>query len=482
MAASGPNPILQLIRRALDDPRTRDTSDQSLLECFVADRDEAAFEVLLRRHGPMVFDLCREMLPNANDAEDAFQATFLILATRAASIQKSMSLASWLHGVAFRVAWRARTAFARRRKHECRASDAGTQPTDDLTWRELRQVVHEELNRLPRRLRDVLTVCYLQGLTQDRAAEVLELPKGTLKGRLERGRALLRARLLRRGFGPTALLAASAWPTELLACEQSISVLRSTLTACAQVAGGRALDEVVSGRPLALVRGFSKAILWTRIGWSVSALVFMGLTSYGLTLLLPTRPPERREPPQARNQPVPLRELVDDAAWMRSVDGIVGLRITAEPARARDWEPIVLTASLRNFSDRPIRVRRPFGRGPDSIRMKGLHIAGQTARLRYEGPEDEDESKAPLFALLTPDETVHDRIVIREASQGFRLCGAAMPNVGRIALEYAYIGRSWKPAEADGDEVWTGRIQSATIAAEVQRSIVATDNADRKHQ
>src|SRR5262245_49709989 len=108
MSASEPNPVAQLIRRILDDPRVRSISDLELLQRFLANGDEMSFEAILRRHGPMVLDVCRSMLPNEADVEDAFQATFLILATKATSIRRTSSLASWLHGVAYRVACKSR--------------------------------------------------------------------------------------------------------------------------------------------------------------------------------------------------------------------------------------------------------------------------------------------------------------------------------------------------------------------------------------
>src|SRR5262249_8569229 len=138
-------------------------------------RDETDFQVLVSRHGPMVLDVCRAVLGNETDAEDAFQATFLILARKARSIRKATLLASWLHGVAYRMALQARTEFARQRKHESRVVMPQA-VSEDATWREVQAVVHEELNRLSERYRAPLVLCYLQGLTQDAAADCLGLP------------------------------------------------------------------------------------------------------------------------------------------------------------------------------------------------------------------------------------------------------------------------------------------------------------------
>src|SRR5262249_37192893 len=152
------------------------------------------------------------VLGNEADAEDAFQATFLILARKAGSIRKTAALANWLHGVAYRTALKARAQSAARQKHEARAPARQPAEPDDLSWREVRQAVHEEVNRLPERYRAPLVLCYLEGLTQEAAAVRLKLAKSTLRERLERGRALLRTRLLRRGLGPAAVLVTAVWP------------------------------------------------------------------------------------------------------------------------------------------------------------------------------------------------------------------------------------------------------------------------------
>src|SRR5262249_12271568 len=144
------SPIRHLIRRVVEDQRLKELPDQDLLCRFRSGHDEAALAALLRRHGPMVLDLCRNMLGNAADAEDAFQATFLVLAQRAGAIRKTSSVGSWLHGVAYRIACKAQAAFARRQKHEARASvQPPAVPSDDLTWPELHQAFHPELTRSP---------------------------------------------------------------------------------------------------------------------------------------------------------------------------------------------------------------------------------------------------------------------------------------------------------------------------------------------
>ena len=170
------NPILHLIRRVVEDQRTKECSDEELLRKFKDSYDEGSFHALMRRHGAMVLDVCRAWLPNEADAEDAFQATFLILARKAGSIRKTASLASWLHGVAYRTSLKAKSDFAKRRKHEANVvkPEACVQ---DLSWGDVQRVIHEELNRLSVAYRNPLVLCYLEGKTQDEAARLLGLPK-----------------------------------------------------------------------------------------------------------------------------------------------------------------------------------------------------------------------------------------------------------------------------------------------------------------
>jgi RNA polymerase sigma factor (sigma-70 family) len=189
-------------------------SDGELLERFAAGSGraaDAAFSALLDRHGPMVLHVCRQVLSDAHEAEDAFQATFLILVRKARSVRKRDSVASWLYGVAHRVSMQVRTVSARRRVHERRASrrawvDGLGRNDVPESWTEL----HEEIGRLPPRYREPIVLCYLEGLTTEAAACRLGCPKGTVLSRLSRARAHLRKRLTHRGLVfPAGLLAVS---------------------------------------------------------------------------------------------------------------------------------------------------------------------------------------------------------------------------------------------------------------------------------
>ncbi|HEV3122206.1 MAG TPA: RNA polymerase sigma factor, partial [Isosphaeraceae bacterium] len=185
-------------------------SDSQLLERFATRNGEVAelaFAALVERHGPMVLRVCRRVLRNPHDVEDAFQATFLVLLRRAATVRKHDSVGSWLHGVAFRVSASARSAEVRRQRHErVAATRAGLAATVEraLPDHDFEPVLHEELCRLPARYRDVVVLCDLEGQTYEQASWHLQCPIGTVKSRLVRGRRRLRDRLLRRGLAPVA--------------------------------------------------------------------------------------------------------------------------------------------------------------------------------------------------------------------------------------------------------------------------------------
>ena len=189
-------------------------TDAQLLEWFISRRDEvaeAAFEELVIRHGPMVLDVCRRVLHDVHDAEDGFQATFLVLADRARSIVRRGSVGSWLFGVAYRISARARARTARRRFSERmiaeRTPESYTPGHADLDL----DILHAEVARLPERLRSPIVLCYLQGLTYLEASRQLEVPESVLRGRLERAKKRLYHRLTRRGVtSPAGLLAAVA--------------------------------------------------------------------------------------------------------------------------------------------------------------------------------------------------------------------------------------------------------------------------------
>ena len=214
------------LRHFLRLPPAPALSDAALLQRFVAEGDAEAFAALLKRHGPLVWGVCQRVLVNIHDAEDAFQATFLILASRAGAIRRPNALASFLHGVARRLAVRL--------KQRPRVAPVLVEPVvaegpaTTVSWREVLALLDEELQRLPERYRLPLVLCYLEGATRDEAAQQLGWSLATVRRRVDRGSQLLHARLLRRGVTLPAALGGAPL-TELV-------VVPPTLTAAALTA------------------------------------------------------------------------------------------------------------------------------------------------------------------------------------------------------------------------------------------------------
>ena len=188
MPANSVDVLLRGLRTLIARRKAEGRTDRCLLEQFLSQRDEASFAALLERHGPMVMGVCRRVLHDEHLAEDAFQATFLVLAHKAATIRKRQSVGSWLHGVALRLARNAKTAAARsKRQNAPSRSPAPLDPQAEASWHESQEILDDELQRLPERYRLPLILCYLEGLTRDEAALQLGWTAGKLKGLLERG-------------------------------------------------------------------------------------------------------------------------------------------------------------------------------------------------------------------------------------------------------------------------------------------------------
>jgi len=199
------NPRLTL-RRPADAGVADVPTDADLLRRFATTREEAAFALLVQRHGPLVLSVCRRVLGPVPDAEDAFQATFLVLARKAGVIRDPSLLGNWLYGVASRIARKARAGLSKRQMHEKQVQLLPSlQAPPSVEPDDLSPVLDEELNRLPEKYRAALVLCYLQGKTNEEAAQLLHWPTGTVKGRLARARELLRNRLIRRGWQASAL-------------------------------------------------------------------------------------------------------------------------------------------------------------------------------------------------------------------------------------------------------------------------------------
>jgi RNA polymerase sigma factor (sigma-70 family) len=274
MASGQMTGVLRQVEAAFGAGAVGGMTDAQLLERFRArrgdDGSETAFTALVVRHGPSVLAVCRSLLRDPHEAEDAFQATFLVLARRAGSVWVRDSLAGWLSSVAYRVAARARAVRARRRTRETPLGDrdlASKASGDDFEGRAL---LHEELARLPEAYRLPIVLCHLEGRTHDEAAQALGVPVGTVRSRLARGRDRLRDRLVQRGLAPGAAVGA------LMMGEKAPAELVESTVRAATSAGS------VSAAARALAEGVVRTMWLNKSGWVAGIVVAVGLTAGGV--------------------------------------------------------------------------------------------------------------------------------------------------------------------------------------------------------
>jgi len=292
------NTVLLHIRSTVAARQTRELPDQELLERFVADHDEVAFTAILERHGGLVLGVCRRILRNEHDAEDACQATFLVLTRKAGTIRKGNSLASWLYGVAGRIARKLRTDAQRRSSHDVSAAEvAAPDTTTEITWREGLAVLDEELSRLPASYRSALILCYLAGRRQDEAARELGCSLGVLCGRLVRAREWLRKRLLRRGVVLPLALVGTVLAATAAGAALPASLAVKTVKAATALLSGQTLAHIVPSKIAAITEGALTSMFVNRVK-TVAALL---LVSAGLMIAgagaFRAAPPVQKEPP-----------------------------------------------------------------------------------------------------------------------------------------------------------------------------------------
>jgi RNA polymerase sigma factor (sigma-70 family) len=308
---------LHFVRGLLTSNRPKLT-DAELLQAFASKGDEAAFNTLVKRHGPLVLGVCRRVLGPGPDAEDAFQATFLLLVRKARSIRRPSSLAAWLHGTARRIALYLQRTAARRRKREAAATPARYKsPAEELTWREVQAALDDEIARLAEKYRSVFVLCCLEQKSLREAAGCLGLKEGTVGSRLDRARKALRQRLTRRGIDLSALLAtvALAEPSAAVA----LPLVQATVRAGCLIGSGQAAAGAVSAKVLGLVPAGIRGMALGKITLVSLAVVAAGTISTAAGLLWPTgsqpRSPYHDSPPRIVHQDVtaaPTATRTDD--------------------------------------------------------------------------------------------------------------------------------------------------------------------------
>jgi RNA polymerase sigma factor (sigma-70 family) len=305
MTEAHPDPIPRCIRHLIGSAAAAALTDGQLLERFLADRDETAVEALVRRHGPLVFGACRRVLHNSQAAEDAFQATFLVLLRKAPSLDRGRPLGNWLYTVAYRLALRARANDLRRQR--CEAQAARRRPPTEARAPapgDLVVALEEELHRLPPRHRAVLVLCYLEGKTNEQAARILGCHRGRMSARLAQARERLRERLARQGFVAPAAGLAAALATAAPAAVP-LPLLDNTVRASLWFAReGGCATGFVSAQAVTLARGAFRTMFLNKLKIAAALLLTVAMLGTGATLLLHAAPqPETPPPPEARPRP-----------------------------------------------------------------------------------------------------------------------------------------------------------------------------------
>src|SRR5262245_50144480 len=285
MATGQLSGVIQHLRRAMLVRDGAGLTDQQLLEDYISRRDQAPLAALVQRHGPMVWGVCRRVLTNYHDAEDAFQATFLVLVGRAASIASPELLANWLYGVAHQTAIKARATVAKRKTRERQVTEmpepAGVEQN---LWNDLQPLLDQELSRLPDKYRGVIVLCDLEGKTRKEVAGQLGCAEGTVASRLARARNMLAKWLARHGVVLSGGALAGVLSQQLASAGVPYSVVSSTIKAASLFAAGQAAG-VISVTVAALTEGVMKAMLFSKLKTAFAIVLILGFVATGATIL-----------------------------------------------------------------------------------------------------------------------------------------------------------------------------------------------------
>jgi RNA polymerase sigma factor (sigma-70 family) len=412
MATSQASEVIRHLHRAVLRQGEAGLTDGQLLESFLSRRDEAAMEVLVRRHGPMVWGVCRRILRSHHDAEDAFQATFLVLAHRAASVASRELLANWLYGVARQTALKARATVARRRGRERQVTDM---PEPALTaqdvWDDLRPLLDAELSRLPDKYRVVIVLCDLEGKTRTEAAGQLGLPEGTVASRLARARAMLAKRLARHGLALPAALLAGVLSREAASACVPPPVVPATVRAASLPAAGRAgttptevaalTEGVLRAMSLSKLRAVAAVVLlvcFTGLGAAVAARRVSGAGQANEQQATPPEPDRRAEragPAGEASKEKPPEEdprlLIDRVLNACGGEGRLR-RLNAFTEKVKDMEAFGGTSTSEYFVQLPDKLRIVTERQADGKKETVIVVwNGQQQWRTKDGVEVEPE-------------------------------------------------------------------------------------------
>jgi RNA polymerase sigma factor (sigma-70 family) len=419
------NSVIERLRRAMLRGRVG-LGDRELLGCFIERHDEAAFAALVHRHGPMVWGVCRRLLSH-HDAEDAFQATFLVLVRKAASIVPREMVGNWLYGVAHQAALQARRTAARRRAREVQVTVMpDTETVRQGQWPDVQPLLDQELSRLPNNYRAVIVLCDLEGRTRKEVARQLGVPEGTVAGRLARARAMLAKRLTERGVTLSAGALAAVLARNVAAAGVPDSVVCSTISAAGFLAAGDvAAAAPVSGKVAALTEGVLKAMMMSKLKAVVAVALVLGFILTGATVLCcRTVSAQGDQAPAVEEQakvPQKQEEKEGFTAWGKEAGGLqagLGYR----PGEHRTYctgETATVVLRVRSVSKEAVKFqyyRQFFMENPPAVTDGG----GKPVRLRSEQDAEDVEVRLPVDVNLAPGKEIEIaelKFTLRPASE-----------------------------------------------------------------
>jgi RNA polymerase sigma factor (sigma-70 family) len=409
MATGQMNSVIQHLRRTMLRVG-EELTDAQLMDCFISRGDEAAIAAVVQRHAPMVWGVCRRLLRNHEDAEDAFQATFLVFVRKASSIASREIVGNWLYGVAHQTALKARATIAKRKERERQVPDMPEPAAlEQNLLPDLQPLLDKELSRLSDRFRAAIILCDLEGKSRKEAARQLGLPEGTVGSRLARARVILAKRLAQRGLAMAGGSLAALLSQQSASASAPTSMVFSTIHVVTAVAAGQAVTTgLVSAKVAALTEGVMKMMFLSKLR-TAAVVLFLGLVTIGTagfsykTLATAqtesrkeTQPEQTKAPPQGAKKSIkaetPMTDTprggkapapgLDTIVWGKAADGLqagIGFR-DGETGSYRAGQSVNFIIYLRNTGDKEISVSH-IETVFEEFRPSVAHAAGKTYKV-----------------------------------------------------------------------------------------------------
>jgi RNA polymerase sigma factor (sigma-70 family) len=463
MATAAMGEVIQHLRRTALLRGGAGLTDAQLLDDYVSRRDEAALEALVHRHGPMVWCVCRRVLDNQHDAEDAFQATFLVFVRKAASIASRELLAAWLHGVAYQTARKARATAFKRHTRERQVTEMPEPALEHEFIDDLQPLIDQELSQLSDKYRKVLILCDLEGKTRKDAARQLRCPEGTVASRLATARAMLAKRLARHGVTISGGALAAVLSQGTTSAGVPTSVVSSTIKAATLFAAGR--TGAISVKVAALAEGVLKTMLFSKLKTAIAIVLILGFVVTGATVLTcrtaagqDDKKPAAEKPvePAAKSKKEPV------TAWGKEVDGLqLGLALVPADAHAfGQGETIKLAVRLRNVGKAEVTVVYQWLRDcPPQVATD----AGGRVTVYMPRPQWEYRGYAlpPVKLALKPGKTItlYNPVVAVESPARAKLFGEMRPNIPTICVEPGTYKIAFGPMLQSHPKLTTGTVE-----------------------